>query len=112
MVAPPPAAIVGNWQTTAFVVDGTDVHVQGMGLAITFTVESEYFSTFTNDVAGFCETGTSCSDDGEFSATATSLTLDPGTPDAVTLSYAVSGNTLTLSGTFYGSNVALTLEAF
>ena len=83
-----------------------------MGFVITFIDESEHFFTITNDVAGFCDTGTSCTDDGEFSATATSVTFDPGTPDAVTLSYAVSGNTLTLSGTFYGSNVALTLEAF
>ncbi len=110
LVAPPPA-LVDTWDATALVIGGIDVYAQGMRFVITLTAENEYFSTVNGDVAGFCDVGTDCNDDGDYSATATSVTLDPGTPDAVTLSYVISGSTLALSGTVDGETFAATLEA-
>lgn len=109
-MAPPPA-LVDTWDATALVIGGTDVYDQGMRFVVTFTDENEYFTTVNGDVVGFCDVGTDCNDDGDYTATATAVTFDPGTPDAVTLSYAISGGMLTLSGTLDGETFAATLDA-
>jgi len=95
---------VGSWVANGFVVDGTDIVAGGMTISFTFT-ETTYSFNVTGDTDEFfCDAGdTACGDNGDLGSTATTLTFDPGTPDATTLSYAVNGDVLTVSGTIDGS---------
>ncbi len=99
-------AFVGNWNSTSFVVDGTEM----MGAGSSFFVSFGFFSdgSYQLIVGGddnfmLCDIASSCNEDGEFSFTGTVLTIDPGTVDQLALQYSVSGDTLTLSGVLDGT---------
>lgn len=104
------SGLAGTWTAQSFSVDGTDLTPQGVGIVLTFTE-----STYTLDVSGdtngiFCTPpDTSCSNGGAISTTATTVTIDPGTAQELTLSYTVNGNTLTLTGDIAGHNVVAVL---
>ena len=83
---------------------------QGMGFSIQFTADNEYSLSITNDQIFFCEGGTNCSDSGEFEASDTRITFDPGTEFEGTISYSIVGNTLTFSGTIDFTSLSGTLE--
>jgi hypothetical protein len=97
---------VGSWNATSFVADGTDLVAGGTSIAFSFT-ETTYSFNVANDTNGvLCDPGLlACADSGDLGSTATTLTFDPGTADAVTFAYAVNGDVLTVSGTVEGSSI-------
>jgi len=101
--------LVGTWQVTRFQAVGLpDFISAGMTLTLALT-ENEYTLTVTNDQAGICEGLSDCADSGTYSATSTQITLDPGTVDAITFSYSISGSTMTWTGSIEG--IPVTIEA-
>jgi len=109
MTSSNPAEIVGNWNATSFVAGGVDGIALGMTAGFSFTSNTYSFS-ITNDQFNLCGGPSSCSDGGTYSATGTSVTLDPGTVDAVTLNYSVSGTTLSVSGSIDGTPISITFQ--
>jgi hypothetical protein len=95
-----PSDFVGNWLATSYVltsVENTSLSADlidlGMGLSITFT-ETTYAGTFT--LPG--------EDDESFSGTYTIdgnelILVEVGEPGTDTMTYTLSGNTLTMTGT-------------
>lgn len=99
----PGAALVATWNATSFVALGQDAIAQGMTLTITFTAAGTYTLSVTGDVIGACSPDPDCSTTGTYAATNTQVTLDGGTPDEVTLTYAIQGTTLTVTGDIDGT---------
>ncbi len=107
------AAFIGNWIATSFIVDGTEL----MGQASEFSASFGFFSDGSyqmlvgGDTGGLlCPSAPSCAEDGDFSHTGSSITLDPGTPDQMSFQWSVSGNELTVSGTLEGSPFTAVFE--
>ncbi len=108
--AGPGPTLVGTWDATSFSVFGEDLIAQGMGLRIIFTNGGAYTLTVTNDLLGACEPDPNCSQTGTYSASISQVTIDPGTPDAVTFNYSIQGSTLTLAGNVDGIPVTIVLQ--
>jgi hypothetical protein len=106
----PPAGLVGTWNATSLVVDGVNLMDEGMTLSFTFSNDSEYSYSVTNDALDFCDLVANCSDSGDFSATGSQITFDPGTVDAETFSWSIVGSTLTVTATIEGSLFTFTFE--
>ncbi len=107
------AAVIGNWNVTTFTVNSVDIIAAGMSMIFTFENTGDYTFTVTNDQSGsVCDTGLDCFEQGDFTATATQITLDPGTTDATVLNYSISGNTMTITATIDGTLFTLTLDRF
>lgn len=105
------SAVVGTWNATSFVALGTDFIAQGMGITFTFDADGTYTFNVTNDTGGvFCFPGPSCTDNGSYTATATTITLDPGTTDEAVLNYSVSsgGSVITVNTTIEGVPITAT----
>ncbi len=105
------SAVVGTWNATSFVALGTDFIAQGMGISFTFNADGSYSFSVTNDTGGvFCDTGPNCSDNGSYTATAATITLDPGTTDEAVLTYSVSsgGSVITINTTIEGVPITAT----
>lgn len=109
-VADPNLELLGTWNATVLLVDGVDLIDEGMTLSFTFSANGEYSYNVTGDLLEFCDIVTDCTDGGDFTATSTRFTLDPGL-EPVVLSYSVTGNTLTVTGTVDGSQLAWTFQA-
>jgi plastocyanin len=105
----PTLALVGTWNATSFQGLGQDFIAMGMDLTITFTNTGTYTIAFQNDLIGACDPGPACTQNGAYTATSNQVTLDPGTPDTVTFTWAVQGTTLTLSGSIDGTPVTIVL---
>lgn len=107
---PPTSPILGQWASTSFVVDGVDQVPNGFDLALDLFADARYDLFAQNDDLGIiCEGGaTTCSPFGEFTLSGDQITFDPGEPEELTLSYAVNGDQLTLSGTIDGTSVTAT----
>jgi hypothetical protein len=103
--------LLGTWNATVLLVDGVDLIDEGMTLSFTFNANGEYSYSVTGDLLEFCQAVTACSDDGDFTATSSQFTLDPGTLDEVVLAYSVTGSTLTVTGTVDGIVLAWTFQA-
>jgi hypothetical protein len=88
-------AVLGTWDATSFDVAGTDLIAQGMTFSWFFGGDGGYTITVTGDLADICDTGTACSDFGDFTASATQIVLDPGTIDETFINYSISGTTMT-----------------
>ncbi|HET9065316.1 MAG TPA: hypothetical protein VFN22_05820 [Gemmatimonadales bacterium] len=100
--------LLGTWQATSFVGEGTDVIAEGMTLRMTLTTSDTYTFVVTNDMVGICgELATACTTSGPVSHTATTLIVDAGTSDATTFSFQIHGNTMTWSGSLGGGPVSL-----
>ena len=99
----PSSSLTGTWNATSFVVQGQDLIILGMDLALTLTASDTYTLTVANDLTGVCGTNASCTETGAFTSTATSITLNPGTLDEVTFNYVVQGQTLTFTGSIDGN---------
>jgi hypothetical protein len=106
----PGPSLVGTWNATSFSALGVEFIAQGMGLSITFTVGGAYTLTITNDLIGACDPDANCSQSGTYTATASQVTIDPETADAVTFAYTIQGETLTLAGSVDGVPVAIVLR--
>jgi hypothetical protein len=103
--------LLGSWNATVLLVDGVDLIAEGMTLSFTFDANGEYSYSVTGDLLEFCVAVTACTDGGDFTATSSQFTLDPGTLDAVVLSYSVTGGTLTVTGTVEGVVLNWTFQA-
>lgn len=101
--------IVGTWQATSFVALGTDFIDEGMTLTVTFTEAGTYSADVTGDQVGICGTETDCTREGTYTATETSVTIDPGEEDEITVQYTISGSTMNWSGTIEGFAVTASL---
>ena len=104
------SAVVGTWDATSFTVAGTDLIAANMTISFTFTSSDTYSFSVTNDQGGFCDVGSTCTDGGVYTATATVITLDPGTTDATALNYTISGNTMTVTATIDGISITATFD--
>jgi hypothetical protein len=93
---------------TSFATPTDDFIAQGMALVITFTSDGTHTLTVTNDLVGSCTPGPDCVEGGDYTATATTVTLDPGTVDEVVFDYTIAGTTLSMSGDIGGTPVAIT----
>ena len=98
-----------RWNATSIVVGGVDLMDDGMTLRFTFSASGEYSYTVTNDFLDFCDPGPNCSDSGDFTATGSRITFDPGA-DEETFSYTISGSTLSISAVIDGFTFAFTFE--
>lgn len=105
----PGSALVATWNATSFSALGQNFIALGMTLRITFASGGTYSINIAGDLIGACDQGTSCVNTGSYSATATQVTLDPGTADAVTFNYTIQGQTLTLTGSIDGNQATITL---
>ena len=105
------SALVGSWSATSFIADGTDIVAAGTTITFTFT-ETTYSFSVTGDTSGFfCDPGvSSCGENGDIGSTSSSITFDPGTADEVTLTYNVTGDVLTVSGTVDGVTLTATFQ--
>lgn len=101
-------AYVGVWDATSFSAFGMNAIDLGMELQAEFTT-SMYLLTVTNDQVGICDfAGTSdCTSSGDLSGTSSQVTFDPGTADAVTFNYTISGSTMTFTGSIDGTPVTI-----
>ena len=104
------SVVIGTWDATTFNLLGTELIGAGMGIVFTFEAAGTYIFDVTNDQAGFCDVGTACTDGGDYTATATVITLDPGTTDATVLNYTISGNTMTVTALVEGAPITATFD--
>jgi hypothetical protein len=100
--AGPDPALIGVWNATSILVPGTDLIADGMTLTATVNNDGTYELDITGDLMGACDPGPDCVVTGDYSATATQITFDPGSVDETTLNYSISGNNLTLGGNIGG----------
>ena len=85
--------------------------MQGMTLTITFEEGGDVTMDVVGDLIGICGGSmTDGTDTGQFTATATHVTIDPGMPDEVTLAFSIQGNTMTLTGDIDGNPVTIVLS--
>lgn len=106
----PTSGLVGTWNATSFTATGLgDLIAQGMTLEIELTNSGTYTMTVTGDVAEFCDTGADCTQSGSYTATQTTITIDPG-PDAVTLTWVRNGDTMTWTGAIDAIPVTVIFE--
>jgi hypothetical protein len=106
----PNAALYASWNATSFEALGTDFIADGMSLILTLDPAGTYTLDITNDLIDACDPGPDCINGGAFSATATQVTIDPGTQDETVFNYSIVGTTLTLTGSIGGNAVTITLE--
>ncbi len=104
------SAVVGTWNATSFIANGTDLIAAGMTLTFTLTSSETYSLSFTNDLGGFCDVGSACTENGDYTATDTQITLDAGTPDVVVLAYTIIGNTMSIAVTVDGTTITATFD--
>lgn len=93
---------------TSLIVNGDDLAAQGTNLSFHFSADGEYSFLAQNDLLGLCDGRPTCSDWGEFNASATQITFDPG-PGSEKCSYSINGSVMTMSGTFGGKTFTATL---
>ena len=105
----PPPQLVGLWTATSLTAGGQDEIANGLQLSIRFNADNSYTITVNNDTIFYCEGETNCTDEGEYEATASQITFDPGTEFEATATYSISGDTMTFSGNFEGLSVQATL---
>lgn len=98
----PTDPLVGTWNATSFTVLGSDVIAGGMVLGVVLTSAGTYTLTITNDMIGACEPGPNCTQTGDWTGTATTITINSGTVDAVTFTWAIQGTTMTWTGSIDG----------
>jgi hypothetical protein len=109
--------IVGMWNVTSFQAAGTpDPIAQGMEMTLTLTgttTAGTWGIGVENDLIEICDEGeTTCNDGGNYTATATQLTLNPGDPEGETVfTFDIDGTELTLVGTIDGIPVTIVAEA-
>ncbi|UCF21304.1 MAG: hypothetical protein JSU87_07970, partial [Gemmatimonadota bacterium] len=88
--------LVGSWRATSILIDDVEV-LAGTSLSLTVTLNSN--RSYSTSVSGdtdqlFCDTTTSCTENGTYQYTSTTLTFcDPGCDEAG--QYTISGNTVT-----------------
>jgi hypothetical protein len=56
------------------------------------------------------ENETQCTETGNYTSTASSITIDSGTADATTFSYTLNGNTMTWTGSIDGTPAEVEMQ--
>jgi hypothetical protein len=108
-LAPEAQPLFGNWDATAFLVDGFDVVADGADIFVAFYDDGRYHFSAQGDTSGvLCQGPPNCSEGGNYEAVGASVVLDPGTPDELSLRFSVSVDRLTLSGSIGGTPVSAT----
>jgi len=105
----PGNAIEATWNVTSFVVMGVDAIANGMTFQMDLSAGDSYTFDITNDMIDACTPNADCTVTGSYSHTGSTITIDPGTPDEVTLNYTLQGTTMTLTGSISGTPVTITL---
>lgn len=104
-------AIVGTWNATSFTAEGTDLIAAGLTVSFNFANDGTYSYTVTGDTFGaFCTGNTACSDFGTYDTSNGTLTFDRGTSDQESVSYSISGSTLSVSGNIGGTAFTASFE--
>ena len=98
----PTSVLVGSWTFTSLSGLGQDFIALGMDLELELTSAETYTFTVTNDMVEFCDPGPDCTVTGDYTATASTITLDP-TDEPTTFTWAISGNTMTWTGSIGGT---------
>lgn len=94
----PEDPLVGTWRASSFTAQGTNFIAGGMALTVALNNTGTYTITITNDLIGACEPGPNCTQNGNYTSTSTTVTLDPGTVDVITFTYTIQGTTMTWTG--------------
>jgi hypothetical protein len=89
---------------------GTGFIADGMTMVVTIDAAGTYTLDITNDLIGPCSPWSRLRYGGAFSATATRIILDPGSPDEVILNYSITGTTMTWTESSDGKAVTITME--
>ncbi len=105
----PGASLIATWNATSFVTMGQDFIAQGMTLRMVFSAAGTYTLTVGNDLIGACAPNPDCVETGNYTATTTQLTIDPG-PDETVFTYTIQGTVLTLTGSIDGTAVTIILS--
>jgi hypothetical protein len=104
-------AVVGTWNATSFEVGGTDL-IPPLGVSFVFNANGTYALNFTGDLGDFCDPGEggNCGETGTYTSTSTTITLDPGDEDETTLSYSISGSTMTINALIDDETIVVVLN--
>lgn len=102
--------IEGTWQATSFVALGTDAIADGMTFKATFNGNGGYTFVVTNDKIGVCGDGggPNCTNTGDYTSTASQITIDAGSEDETTFNFAIVANKLTFTGSIGDDPVTVT----
>lgn len=104
-------ALVGTWNATSFMAMSTDFIAAGLSMSFTFASDGTYSFTVSGDTLGvFCTGTTSCTNLGTWDTSGGTLTLDRGTSDETSVSYSISGSTLSVSGTIESTPFTATFQ--
>ncbi len=105
-------AVVGTWNATSFVVMGGNDLIPPLAVSFAFNANGTYALNFTNDQGDFCDPGEggNCGEAGTYTSTSTTITLDPGGEDETTLSYSISGSTMTINATIDDETIVVVLN--
>lgn len=100
----PQNRLIGTWEATRFEIEDVDFLDVVGSITLTFSSSGTYTIAVAGDInQDLCTGSTSCTlQAGEYSATSSRITFDPGEPEEIALNYTVSSSTLTISGTVAG----------
>ena len=98
----PTSALVGTWTVTSLAAQGQDFITLGMDLELELESGGTYTFTVTNDLVEFCDPGPNCVVTGDYTATASTITLDPA-DEPTTFTWTIQGNTMTWTGSIGGT---------
>lgn len=104
---------VGDWISTSFTLGGVEQMVPGASFYISMGLYDDMSYQFIvggDDSGLLCDGPPSCQEQGDYEYTASRITMDPGTADAFSMQYSVSGNVMTLSGSLDGTSFSGSLE--
>lgn len=106
--------LVATWNVTSFqnTSTGEEYVAQGLTLSITFRKDGTYSLVFANDVIDACDGAASCTIQGTYTTSGTTLSLtDSSTPPETTqLTYQITGSTMTWNGDIDGTVVQIHLQ--
>jgi hypothetical protein len=74
----------------------------------TSDTEGTYDIAFVNDQVGECNPGPNCTQSGDWTATASTISLEDGV-DVTTFTYSRSGNNMTWTGAIDGNPVTIVM---
>jgi len=103
--------LIGSWNALSFAIAEFDLIDGGYTLTFTYNSNGTYSIAVTGDEDRFfCETGTSCTMNGTYSSTSSTIVFDAGTSDELTASYSISGDAMSLTATDDGATLTATFE--
>jgi hypothetical protein len=106
----PVPELLGTWNATSITAPGVDFVDDGMTLRMTFSDDGSYAYTVTGDQLDFCDAGPDCSDSGDYVATTSQITLDPGSDWEETYAYTISSGSMTMTIMWGGTTFTFTFQ--